>query len=311
MDSRAKFALCAVGIFVCYFYFGILQERITRGNYGDERFTYSMSLVFAMCVANYLYALIMSKVVMAEQAQDTTPTKYYAMCAFTYLTAMVASNKALMWVNYPTQVIGKSCKPIPVMILGVLIGRKKYPLLKYLFVFLIVAGVALFMYKDKPKSSTDSTILGIGEILLLLSLTCDGLTGAVQEIMKREHQTKSGHMMTAMNMWSILMLGAALVATREMFEFFSFVQKHPDILWQMSSLSVASALGQHFIFMCVTEFGPLPCSIITTTRKFFTVLGSVLFFGNALLQRQWMGTALVFSGLFLDAAFGKAKPKNP
>ena len=95
----------------------------TRGNYGDERFTYSMSLVFAMCVANYLYALIMSKVVMAEQAQDTTPTKYYAMCAFTYLTAMVASNKALMWVNYPTQVIGKSCKPIPVMILGVLIGN--------------------------------------------------------------------------------------------------------------------------------------------------------------------------------------------
>ena len=89
-----------------------------------------MSLVFAMCVANYLYALIMSKVVMAEQAQDTTPTKYYAMCAFTYLTAMVASNKALMWVNYPTQVIGKSCKPIPVMILGVLIGNFQTPLCK-------------------------------------------------------------------------------------------------------------------------------------------------------------------------------------
>ena len=68
-------------------------------------------------------------------------------------------------------------------------GGRTYPLRKYLFVFLIVAGVALFMYKDKPKSSTEST-LGIGEILLLLSLTCDGLTGAVQERMKREHQTR-------------------------------------------------------------------------------------------------------------------------
>ena len=29
---------------------------------------------------------------------------------------------------------------------------------------------------------------------------------------------------------------------------------------------------QYFIFMCVSDFGPLPCSIITTTRKFFTVL---------------------------------------
>ena len=47
-----------------------------------------------------------------------------------------------------TQVIGKSCKPIPVMVLGVLVGGKKYPTLKYLFILMIVAGVALFMYKD-------------------------------------------------------------------------------------------------------------------------------------------------------------------
>lgn len=77
--------------------------------------------------------------------------------------------------------MGKAAKPIPVMILGVLIGRKSYPLKKYLFVFLIVVGVVLFMYKDQVKKSTDeSSGLGIGEFLLLLSLSMDGLTGAVQ-----------------------------------------------------------------------------------------------------------------------------------
>ena len=35
----------------------------------------------------------------------------------------------------------------------------------------------------------------MGEILLLISLTCDGVTGAVQERMKAEYGTKSGHMM--------------------------------------------------------------------------------------------------------------------
>lgn len=312
-SPKVRFAACGVCIFVFYFYFGILQERITRGSYGsgdaEERFTYSLALVFSMCVANFLYAFVMSRYVM-DQGHDTTPSKYYATCALTYLLAMVCSNKALMWVNYPTQVIGKSCKPIPVMILGVLLGRKKYPLLKYLFVFLIVAGVALFMYKDNSRTKDDksnSALLGLGEILLIASLTCDGLTGAVQERMKVEHQTKSGHMMVAMNKWSILYLGVALMATGEMWQFLAFVQRHPGILWQMASLSVASALGQHFIFLCVTEFGPLPCSIITTTRKFFTVLGSVVFFGNALSGRQWVGTALVFSGLFLDSTYGKVK----
>jgi UDP-galactose transporter B1 len=75
------------------------------------------------------------------------------------------------------------------------------------------------------------------------------------------------------------------------------------------TFSVASALGQFFIFLTVSDFGPLPCSIITTTRKFFTVLGSVILFGNTLLPRQWFATAIVFTGLFLDSIYGKAVVK--
>ena len=48
--------------------------------------------------------------------------------------------------------------------------------------------------------------------------------------------------------------------------------------------------------MCVSDFGPLPCSIITTTRKFFTVLFSVIIFGTILAGHQWIGVVLVFSG---------------
>lgn len=66
------------------------------------------------------------------------------------------------------------------MLLGVLIGRKNYPLRRYLFVFLIVAGVVAFMFKEQTKPGTDSGSAGIGELLLILSLTMDGLTGAVQ-----------------------------------------------------------------------------------------------------------------------------------
>lgn len=130
------------------------------------------------------------------------------------------------------------------MLLGVVFGRKRYPALKYFFVFLIVAGVALFMYKDKQGKGASDMALGAGELLLILSLVCDGLTGAVQERMKSEHKTKSGHMMTAMNMWSIVFLGGALLATGELFEFVAFVGRHPDILWQLATVSAASALGQ-------------------------------------------------------------------
>merc|ERR1712170_186315 len=125
--------------------------------------------------------------------------------------------------------------------------------------------------------------------------------------MKSDHKTKSGHMMTNMNMWSFLMLGVTLLITGELLEFINFVSRHPDILWQLASVCIAMSLGQHFIFMCISEYGPLPTSIITTTRKCVTVLFSVLFFGNKLTGQQWIGAGLVFAGLFLDGNFGKSK----
>lgn len=64
-------------------------------------------------------------------------------------------------------------------------------------------------------------------------------------------------------------------------------------------------LFQFFIFKTVTEFGPLTCSIVTTTRKLFTMLGSVILFGNTLTQRQSLATVIVFTGLLLDAIESK------
>lgn len=49
----------------------------------------------------------------------------------------------------------------------------------------------------------------------------------------------------------------------------------------------------------IADYGALPCSIVTTTRKFFTVMASVLYFGNKLTGRQWMGAILVFTGKFI------------
>lgn len=126
-NKGSKLLLCAAGIFVCYFYFAMLQEKITRGQYGDvepkEKFTYMFALVFFQCLVNYAFAKILLLATFKE-GEDTTRTVYYATSALTYLLGMVCSNMALQFVNYPTQVVGKAGKPIPVMILGVLLGKK-------------------------------------------------------------------------------------------------------------------------------------------------------------------------------------------
>lgn len=216
---------------------------------------------------------------------------------------------ALRWVAYPTQVVAKAAKPIPVMILGVLLGRKSYSMQKYLFILLIVLGVVLFMYKE-GKVNKASENAGLGEILLILSLSMDGLTGAIQERMKSSSKPSAQHMMLAMNYWSTLIVAPALLLTGEGKEFITFSFKYPELFGHLTALAIVGAIGQLFIFMMVSSFGPLPCSVVTTTRKFFTVLFSVLFFGNSLSGRQWFGTLLVFTGLFADMLVGKKSTSN-
>ncbi|XP_006000886.2 solute carrier family 35 member B1 [Latimeria chalumnae] len=312
--ERVRFAVCFVGVFVCYFYYGILQESITRGSYGEgenqEKFKYATTLVFIQCVINALFARLLIHFFEKSKA-DCTRNWLYAACSLTYLGAMVSSNSALQYVNYPTQVIGKSCKPIPVMVLGVTILRKRYPLAKYLCVLLIVTGIVLFMYKPKKGAeNADDHNFGLGELLLLLSLTLDGLTGVSQDHMRAHYQTGSNQMMLNINVWSSLFLGISVLLTGEAWEFLRFADRYPTIYYNILLFGLTSALGQSFIFMTVVYFGPLTCSIITTTRKFFTILGSVIIFRNPISPMQWIGTVLVFSGLGMDAKFGKGPKKT-
>lgn len=111
-SKNTRFLCYAAGIFNCYFYFGILQERITSRKYptlendkvGEdfEKFTYFFALCAVQCLANYLFAEFM--LYFWPQPEDKTRASYHAGSALTYILAMVCSNMALQWVPYPTQV---------------------------------------------------------------------------------------------------------------------------------------------------------------------------------------------------------------
>jgi drug/metabolite transporter (DMT)-like permease len=60
-------------------------------------------------------------------------------CSF---ATIYLSNLSLLYLNYATQVIFKSSKVIPVMIVGSLVWHKRYSLAQYGSVILVVIGLA-------------------------------------------------------------------------------------------------------------------------------------------------------------------------
>lgn len=130
--------LCFLGIMASFVCYGLLLEYTTSGG----RHLHELSFLF---VTSSLYTVTAAA---GRYVRDETPTTIpparFAILGLTSMGSTFCSVRSLRYVIYPIQVLAKSCKPVPVMIMGALMG-KKYPLRKYLNVCLIVLGVALFM----------------------------------------------------------------------------------------------------------------------------------------------------------------------
>lgn len=245
--------------------------------------------------------------VVKSEPKDKTHFAYYICASLATSIAMFSSNKALLYISYPLQVIAKSAKPIPVMLFGLLIARKIYSIQRYCLILHLVIGVVLFMMGKKAEDDSKSigNLFGIGEMLLILSLSMDGVLGGIQDKLRAIYTPSGRQMMVAMSAWSTLILFSGSIISGEIVDFFPFVIQNPIVLLYLLLLSVSCAIGQLFIFSMVSSFGPLACAIVTTMRKLFSVLYSIIFKGNESTFVQWCGVVLVFSALFADAASAK------
>ncbi|OQS03560.1 Drug/Metabolite Transporter (DMT) Superfamily [Thraustotheca clavata] len=296
MSSISHLAVCVSGIYVCYLSYGIFQEKIFKYRDADgNKFTATLFLLCVQCIMNSLVAYAATFI--WKPVNKAVPLQPFAFSAFAYLGAMLCSNEALKHVSYPTQALGKSCKMIPVMLMGVLIGRKKYALKEYISVFLITVGIVVFQLgkaASPSKQAQENSYYGLG--LLFLSLTLDGITGPNQEFLSATYKPSVHQQMLNTNLWAVVYTAIGCIVTGQGIVGLNFCLGNPEIYSALFFFSVCSALGQNFIYFTIQRFSALTCTTITTTRKFFTILASVLVFGNALSYESWLGVAIVFTG---------------
>eukprot|EP00040_Diaphanoeca_grandis_P005891 m.34972 g.34972 ORF g.34972 m.34972 type:complete len:315 (-) comp17063_c0_seq1:505-1449(-) len=308
MGSPIELVLCAGAIYGSYLTYGILQEGIFK--FVDEdgaKFTFTLTLLLLQCFAN-LFGSIVGSVATGTTATKGVPSTAFLVPAFTFIAAMFCSNQALQYVSYPTQALSKSCKMVPVMLIQVLWFGKSYSFREYAMVVLVTSGVAIFQWKDKAQGADSA----YGLMLLFGSLLCDGLTGPKQEDIMKTYQSTSYQIMFYCNMWAILFLGIGVVATNENLTGVYFILANADLVQKVVVFCVVSAIGQNFIFITLTKFNALILTTVTTTRKFFTILGSVMYYGHQLKNQQYFGIALVSAGLGLEmyTKFMKAQKKK-
>lgn len=209
------------------------------------------------------------------------------------------------YINYPTQVLVKSCKMVPVMAANMLMGIHHYSHAAKLRVLLLTTGICAFLLAKPAEpehaahhdGSEAERLKATGLALALASLACDGYTGGAQDRLVHAVRPTSHQLMLWTNLWAMGLLAAALALSGQGVLAVRFAARHPEMITDLALFCGTSALGQNFIYFSIARFGALPTAVITTTRKFFTILASVLWFGHPVSATQWLSILLVFAAL--------------
>lgn len=163
------------------------------------------------------------------------------------------------------------------------------------------------------KKGGESTL--IGAVFIFGSLICDGLTGGVQKRLKAKCADRGVHpkaydFMFWTNLYMMLVAVVLAVLFGEVVPGIAFLLAHSHIMILVIKFSALSAVGQSFIFYTIATFDPLVCSTVTTTRKVFSVLYSLIFKGHSLQPQGWAGVVIASAGVLADLQ-GKSKPPPP
>ena len=318
-QTTARLLFCAGGLQLSYLTWGVLQERIVTQTYEEHqadgsvkmvKFTNAQFLVFVNPALAFLVASIY--ILFTRQPRHTAPLYKYSYSSFSNIMSIWCQYEALKFVSFPTQVLCKASKIIPVMIMGKIVSNKAYPYYDYVVAVLLSAGVSLFLLAADPsgKSTSAATIFS-GALILLGYMAFESFTSNWQSELFNSYKMSSMQMMFGTNLFSCLFTVCSMIEGGNFLSAVGFMLSHPEFAFHSMLLSVTSMTGQLFIYYTIQSFGPVVFTIIMTIRMMLSIMLSCFLYNHPLSAQAVFGVFVVFFALFLRVyARYRSKPST-
>ena len=323
LPRKWQFITCATGVFSFSLLYGFLQELISVTLCSRQL---GLFLAMVQFIGYTLWSRSFNLYVQKRHghsmnqtrekhgyAGGVVPVKYYILLAILRAIDASMTNMAMAYVNYPAKTLMKSSRVVFTMLFGTIVSRKRYKLMDYLVVVLMVSGLVIFMHADS-KSSAVFQPLGI--IMLTISLCCDAVINNMSErIMNQYHVGQDEFIYKLYSIALVGIVGAAAVRG-DLIEGSKYLMTpgtYQEILdgeeatWSVQSkvfalvlFSSTGFLGSSCSALITKEFGALTMSITSTARKATTLFLSFALFHN-LCNIEHVGGII----LFVTALIGK------
>ncbi|XP_049604772.1 adenosine 3'-phospho 5'-phosphosulfate transporter 2 [Syngnathus scovelli] len=292
-SAPTQFCICVAGVFFFYLIYGYVQELIFSVE-GFKPFGWYLTLVqFGF------YSLFgLMELQFTKDKRRRIPGKTYMILAFLTVATIGLSNTSLGYLNYPTQVIFKCCKLIPVMIGGVFLQDKRYNVIDVTAAVCMSFGLIWFTLADS-KVTPNFNVTGV--FIISLALCADAVIGNVQEKAMKLHNGSNSEMVLYSYSIGFVYILTGLLSVGGLGPAVSFCSEDPLTTYGYAFLfSLSGYLGVSFVLALIKLFDALVAVTVTTGRKAISIVFSFMFFTKPFTFQYIWGGLLVLFGIFLN-----------
>ncbi|XP_077365679.1 adenosine 3'-phospho 5'-phosphosulfate transporter 2 [Festucalex cinctus] len=292
-STPVQFCICVGGVFFFFLIYGYVQELIFSLE-GLKSFSWYLTLVQFGFYS--LFGLV--ELQFTKDKRRRIPGKTYLILAFLTVATIGLSNASLGYLNYPTQVIFKCCKLIPVMIGGVFVQGKRYSVIDVAAAVCMSFGLIWFTLADSNVSPNFNVA---GVFIISLALCADAVIGNVQEKAMKHHNASNSEMVLYSYSIGFVYILTGLICLGGLGPAMSFFSEDPVKTYGYAFLfSLVGFLGVSFVLALIKLFDALVAVTVTTGRKAMSIVFSFMFFTKPFtFQYVWGGLLVVF-GIFLN-----------
>jgi len=321
LPMAMKSVCTACMLHICFIAYGMLKEiLVTQDKVASPILVFASRFLSVVCGAGFLL-LSEGKLTLGA------PLQSFGAFAFTNELSTWAGYEMLRYVSFPVQVMAKSCKMLPTMIMGTVMGHTSYEWWQYLQGVGALVCVAIMHFAgDEHKSSSkdhsvDHANLSFdtermqnaiwGTALLVLFFAADSFTSQFQsKLYKTNKELNQTRMMLAGNSVGLIISATNLWASRtKVMASLDRAVQDEGIVFRIFALGMCGALGQFCIYYAIKALGPLSFTWIMTARQLLSVLISLIWFGHGISVLKIFCILTVFA-IMSSRQLAKAIPKG-
>ena len=284
-------------LYLFYLFSSISQEFIYGFKKQDgEKFDPGTFYIIIKSLTNILVSQI--AIFLTKSKSNVVLNKDTAFMSLSRAMGSISSLCALSFISYPSVVLGRSCKIIPVFISEYLFCDKPLSYYNVISVFFTTMGMIMFALKPDTFEIVYNYQNMIGCILISIALFSDGFMAVYQNKMLSSNEKPGAfEIMEHVNKCQLILSICLLFLN---FDIRDYYVENNNVFLLMIFSSTLESIAQCFLYKIVVKKGTLFTVFVTTLRKFITILCSILFFNHVVSFLQWFSIILVFIGIYIE-----------